>query len=88
MNLRDVNDENDKFVCLCDWIFCNGATVEKTKHEIIAHITKLDPKYAILPENCKIRRKTSKNPGQPLSDEQIFGDDVSVTSSSEVIHCC
>lgn len=84
INLREINDETEKIPYLCDWIICNGATVEQTKRDILAHISKIDPKYDILPENCKIRRKTIKNPGQPLTDEQIFGDEISVISSSEV----
>lgn len=77
-------DDYEKITFLCEWILCKGATVNKTKRDILAHITKIDPKYDIALDCARLRRKNNKSPGQIYMNNEIFGEDISLSSITEV----
>lgn len=84
MKLADVSDTSEPLTFLCDWILCNGASVGKTKREILAQIANSDPQYDIPIERCRLRKKSANAPQKIFLDEQVFGDDVILLSSYEV----
>lgn len=85
MKLSDMVDDYEKITFLCEWILCKGASVEKTKRDILAHITKIDPKYDISYDCARLRRKTGKTPAQIYVDNEIFGEEIVIGSISEVM---
>lgn len=67
---------------MCEWIVKEGQTIAQVKQEMLAHITKIDPKYQHLtPENCWIRKKGYKNPTKVCLDEHILGEDIYLTGT-------
>lgn len=84
MKLSDMVDDHEKITFLTDWILCNGASVENIKREILARITKIDPKYDIAFDCIRLRRKSGKTPGQVYLDTEVFGEDILTGSISEV----
>lgn len=84
MKLAETVDENEKMPFLCDWILCNGASVGKTKREILAHIAGIDPKYDIPYERCRLRKKNGNCPSKIYLDDQKFGDDVVLLQNLQV----
>lgn len=73
--LKDL-DQNEPLTFVCDWILCNGASVSKTKREILAQIAN-DPRYqSIQLDYCRLRKKSGLAPGKIFYDDQIFGDDI------------
>lgn len=76
----------ERLLPVCDYILCNGADVASTKRAIIAQLASLgDPKYAALAyESCRLRRKSGRSPLDVYTDEQKFGDDITMSSSFEV----
>lgn len=84
MKLSDMVDDHEKITSLCEWILCRGATVEKTKRDILAHITKIDAKLDMAFDCARLRRKVGKTPGQVYLDNEVFGEDIIITSISEV----
>lgn len=84
MKLADVSDTAENLTFLCDWILCNGASVGKTKREILAQIASNDTPYDIPIERCRLRKKNANSPGKIFLDEQVFGDDVFLLSNYEV----
>lgn len=73
--LKDL-DQNEPLTFACDWILCNGASVSKTKREILAQIAN-DPRYqSIKLDYCRLRKKSGLAPGKIFYDDQIFGDDI------------
>lgn len=84
MRLSDMVDDYEKIILLCEWILCKGATVEKTKRDILAHIAKIDPKYDVAFDKCRLRRKVGKSPAQIYMNEEVIGEDFSLTVITEV----
>lgn len=84
MKLSEVTDTSDTQTFLCDWILCNGASVGKTKREILAQIANNEPQYEISYERCRLRKKSAYSPGKIFLDDQVFGDDVILLSNYEV----
>lgn len=84
LKLSDVSETNEALTFLCDWILCNGVTVEKTKREILAQIANSDPQYDIPIERCRLRKKSANAPGKIYLDEHVFGDDIALLSNYEV----
>lgn len=85
MKLYEINDtSSEPFTFLCDWILCNGASVGKTKREILAQIASTDPQYNIPYERCRLRKKSVNAPTKIFLDDQVFGDDVILLSNYEV----
>ncbi|XP_031619612.1 ubiquitin carboxyl-terminal hydrolase 47 isoform X2 [Contarinia nasturtii] len=85
MKLSEINDTSETLTFLCDWILCNGASVGKTKREILAQIASNDPQYEIPYERCRLRKKSANAPGKIFLDDQVFGDDVILLSNYEII---
>lgn len=84
MKLAETIEDNEKIPFLCDWILCNGASVGKTKREILAHIASIDPKYDIPYERCRLRKKNGNCPSKIYLDDQKFGDDVVLLQNLQV----
>lgn len=84
MKLSEITEDSDKIVYLCDWILCSGASVGKTRREILAHIATIDPKYNIPLERCRLRKKSGRSPVKIYYDDQKFGDDIILLSNCEV----
>lgn len=84
MKLSEISESSDKLAFLCDWILCNGASVGKTKREILAQIASNNPQYGIPYERCRLRKKGTYGPGKIFLDDQVFGDDVILLSNYEV----
>lgn len=84
MKLADVTETTENLPFLCDWILCNGASVDKTKREILAQIASNDTPYDIPIERCRLRKKSANSPGKIFLDDQVFGDDVILLSNYEV----
>lgn len=84
MKLADVSETAETLTFLCDWILCNGASVGKTKREILAQIASNDALYDIPIERCRLRKKSANSPGKIYLDDQVFGDDVILLSNYEV----
>lgn len=84
MKLSDVTDTSETLTFLCDWILCNGASVGKTKREILAQIASNNPQYEIPFMRCRLRKKSASAPGKIFLDDQVFGDDVILLSNYEV----
>lgn len=85
MKLSEISESSDTQPFLCDWILCNGASVGKTKREILAQISN-DPQYEIPYERCRLRKKGTYGPGKIYLDEQVFGEDVILLSNYEVCY--
>lgn len=84
MKLSETNESSDNLTVLCDWILCNGASVGKTKREILAQIATNEQQYEIPYERCRLRRKCGSAPGKIFLDKQVFGDDIILLSNYEV----
>lgn len=84
MKLSEINESSELQTFLCDWILCNGASVGKTKREILAQIASNDPQYQIPYERCRLRKKSTYGPNKIYLDDQIFGDDIILLSNYEV----
>lgn len=84
MKLSEINESSELQTFLCDWILCNGASVGKTKREILAQIASNDPQYEIPYERCRLRKKSTYGPNKIYLDDQIFGDDIILLSNYEV----
>lgn len=86
MKLSEVNDTSETLTFLCDWILCNGASVGKTKREILAQISSNNPQYEIPYERCRLRKKSTFVPGKIFLDDQVFGDDIILLPNYEVYY--
>lgn len=84
MKLADVSETAETSTFLCDWILCSGASVVKTKREILAQISSNDALYDIPIERCRLRKKSANSPGKIYLDDQVFGDDVILLTNHEV----
>lgn len=84
MKLSEINETSETLTFLCDWILCNGASVGKTKREILAQIASNDPQYDIPYERCRLRKKSTYAPSKIFLDDQKFGDDVIRLSNYEM----
>ena len=82
LNILEVTDI-EKLPFVCDYILRNGAEVGQTKREILAHIRSVDEKYSKLTyERSRLRKKNWKSPTQIFIDDQKFGDDIIISSST------
>lgn len=84
MKLSDTSDNTEPLSFLCDWILCSGATVEKTKREILAQIASNEQQIEIPYNRCRLRRKCGSAPNKIFFDNQVFGDDIILLSNYEV----
>lgn len=84
MKLSEINDSSEPLTFLCDWILCSGATVEKTKRELLAQIASNEQRIEIPYNRCRLRRKCGSAPGKIFFDNQVFGDDIVLISNYEV----
>lgn len=82
MKLADTIESNESTTFLCDWILCAGATVEKTKRELLAQIATNEQPFEIPFKRCRIRRKCGNAPGKIFLDNQVFGDDIVLLSTN------
>ncbi|XP_055315105.1 ubiquitin carboxyl-terminal hydrolase 47 isoform X3 [Sitodiplosis mosellana] len=85
MKLSEISETSETLTFLCDWILCNGASVGKTKREILSQIASNDPQYDIPYERCRLRKKSTYAPSKIFLDDQVFGDDVILLSNYEII---
>lgn len=86
LKLSENIDEMEKMPFLCDWILCNGASIGKTKREILAHISTIEPKYEIAYERCRLRKLNLRSPGKVYVDDQRFSEYDGLTSDMQVSH--
>lgn len=87
MKLSEVNETSEtseSLPFLCDWILCSGASVGKTKRELLAQVASNSPQYDIPIECCRLRKRSAGAPTKVFLDDQIFGDDVTLFSNNEV----
>ncbi|CAO1302522.1 unnamed protein product [Diamesa serratosioi] len=83
LNILEVTDI-EKLPFVCDYILRNGAEVGQTKREILAHIGSVDEKYSKLTyERSRLRKKNWKSPTQIFIDDQKFGDDIIISSTTQ-----
>lgn len=82
LNTAEVTDL-EKLPFVCDYILRESAEVGQTKREILAHIRALDEKYANMTfERSRLRKKGWKSPAQIYIEDQKFGDDYMIKSST------
>lgn len=84
LKLSESLDEMEKMPFLCDWILCYGASIGKTKREILAHIASIDPKYNIPYDRCRLRKLTVRNPTRIYHDDEQFGEYDMLSSGMQV----
>jgi ubiquitin carboxyl-terminal hydrolase 47 len=83
LNLSEINDDTEKIPFICEYILRNGAEVGQTKREILAHFVQIDKKYERLTfERTRLRKKNWKCPTKIYMDDQKFGDDIMLSSTS------
>lgn len=78
----------------CEYVLCSGADVGTTKRAILAELAAGESaaKYAgATYETCRLRQKSFKSPLDVYTDEQKFGEEITLPESCdfivEVRHC-
>ncbi|XP_055620915.1 ubiquitin carboxyl-terminal hydrolase 47 [Toxorhynchites rutilus septentrionalis] len=85
-NLNEMTEDAEKLPLLCPWIVRNGQLVGNIKRDILAHLAAGDSKYSTLTyERCRLRKKFWKSISKVCTDDQKIGDNVQLTSSSDMI---
>lgn len=83
LNLSEITDDTEKIPFVCEYILRNGAEVGQTKREILAHLVQVDKKFERLTyERTRLRKKNWKCPTKIYFDDQKFGDDILLSSTS------
>ncbi|XP_058457623.1 ubiquitin carboxyl-terminal hydrolase 47 [Malaya genurostris] len=85
-NVNDLVDDTEKLPFMCNWIVRDRQLVGEVKCDILAHLAAQDEKYRSLsPNRCRLRRKGWKSISKVYTDNYIIGDDVRLTSNSDMI---
>lgn len=80
-----MSDDAEKLPLLCTWIVRNGQLIGNIKRDILAHVSAGDNKYSTLTyERCRLRKKYWKSISKVYTDDNKIGDDVQLTSTSDV----
>uniref|UniRef100_A0A6B2EIY1 Ubiquitin carboxyl-terminal hydrolase 47 n=1 Tax=Phlebotomus kandelakii TaxID=1109342 RepID=A0A6B2EIY1_9DIPT len=86
LKLSELTDEMEKLPFVCDWILEDGTTVGDTKVNLVKYLTGLDEKYAhLVPERCRLRKKSWRSVGKVFTEDQIFNDSISITLNFEMV---
>ncbi|GAB0088457.1 Ubiquitin carboxyl-terminal hydrolase [Sergentomyia squamirostris] len=87
LKLSEINDDMEKLPIACDWILEDGVTVGETKMKLLKHLAALDEKkYGhLVQERCRLRKKSWRNVGKIYLDDQIFNDDIRLTTNLEMV---
>ncbi|XP_039286444.1 ubiquitin carboxyl-terminal hydrolase 47 isoform X2 [Nilaparvata lugens] len=81
-----VLDSSQPFKFLCDWVIVKGQTVGKTKQDILNELSRNKKFNMKIPYNkCRLRKKNWRNPTKACLDEQVWEEDVMLTSNPELL---
>ncbi|XP_053690327.1 ubiquitin carboxyl-terminal hydrolase 47 [Sabethes cyaneus] len=84
-NVNDLTDDCERLPFLCNWFVRNGEIIGQVKRDILAHLASIDNKYSTLTfDRCRLRKKSWKTISKVYTDDQKIGDDVTLTSTSDM----